>query len=283
EQDGYAPTRRAHDRRAVCDADLADLGTEAFAGVFQPCMALVSTRRAADVDADGSEPWPVERRDLDGAQRALLERLAALPPLPDHLFGERGLQTSRDDAAWMQAASDEAHTVALRVGADVEAFRRKAPSLYADPRHFGRRLRPTSDWGEVRLFIRQTARVPIAALADGVGFRNSILAGFDEPEHPAAFLVAWLNATPLRWLHFFRHRDARQGMPQVKIGHLRTIPRPPRRELVGSLAALGRALSDANCGADEAAQRDLDALAADALGLDGGERAIVARWREEAR
>src|SRR5688572_21443435 len=42
EQSGYAPTRRAHDRRLECDPELRDLGEEAFTGVVQPCMALVS-------------------------------------------------------------------------------------------------------------------------------------------------------------------------------------------------------------------------------------------------
>ncbi len=226
---GYAPTRAAHDRRAACDPALRDFGTEEFRGVFQPCMALHSTRRLRESEADGRSAWPVERTDLDASMRSIVERLSSLAALPSELFGERGLQTSGDDVANLARVPDAARNVGLRTGSDISPFRREPPSLYAKPGDFGARLRRRPEWARVRILIRQTARVPIASLSDGCAFRNSILAGFATPAFPPAFLVAYLNSTPVRWLHYVRHRDARQGLPQVKIGHLRSIPRSPSR------------------------------------------------------
>ena len=115
-----------------------------------------------------------------------------------------------------------------------------------------------------------------------MGFRNSLLAGFASAEHPAGFLVAYLNATLVRWWHYYSHRDARLGMPQVKIGHLRAIPAPPVA-LVATLAAMGDALSARNAGVTAAEQRAIDDAVMGAFGVAGAERARVerdaARWR----
>ena len=281
EQAGYEPTRRAHDRWCACDPDLPDYGNS-FAGVFQPCMLLRSTRAPEERATVDAGPWPVERPDLDAASSALVAQMIR-EPLPAALFGERGLQSMGPDTEHLRPEADAEHTVAMRVGGDIEAFRREAPSLFAARAWFGARLRPAEEWAEVRVLIRQTARVPIAALSDGEGFRNSILAGFEDDAYPAAFLVAYLNSTPIRWLHFMRHRDARQGMPQMKIGHLRAIPAPPARSLVGDLAALGAALSKRNRGVTAEEQERIDRMVADAFGLSEEQRAVVWRWREAGR
>jgi hypothetical protein len=131
------------------------------------------------------------------------------------------------------------------------------------------------------VLIRQTARVPIAALSDGIAFRNSILAGFEAAEYPAPFLVAYLNSTPIRWLHYMRHRDARQGMPQMKIGHLRSIPAPPRRDLVPTLAESGETLSDRNTGITGAERALLDGVVAEMFRLTSDERGLIQRWQEQ--
>ncbi len=127
------------------------------------------------------------------------------------------------------------------------------------------------------MLVRQTARFPIAALADGLAFRNSILAGFASEDCDHFALLAWLNAAPIRWLHFMRYRDARQGMPQVKIAHLRAVPRVPPEHLA-SLRLLGEALGTRNQGVTGAEQSALDDAAALALGLSREERALIAAW-----
>jgi len=295
EQEGYGPTRAAHDRLCVCDANLRDLGNEAFSGVFQPCMALVSTRRApgnlaegspvpADAPSLGPEKvtiWPIERTHLDPIGHQLLGKMAEHPPLPPHLFGERGIQTSSGDVEQMRSKPDARRTFALRTGGDIEPFLRRAPSLYCDPQKLSCRVRAAQEWTAIRLLIRQTARVPMATMSDGGAFRNSILAGFADELYPAAFLVAYLNATLIRWLHYVRHRDARQGMPQLKIGHLRATPAPPDRALVEELAVFGEMLAAKNAGVDASEQLYLDTRVADAFQLTDDERRLIANWWEE--
>lgn len=271
EQDGYAPTRLAHDKLCEVDRDLPDLGEESFAGVVQPCMILLSTRRAKDLTLAETGTWPVERPDLDEVSRAILAKMS-LPPLPSHLFGERGIQTQGSDVREMSEEPTPRHTVALRTGTEVLPFERHRPSLHADPGQLGGRLQSKEAWLKVRVLIRQTARVPMAALSDGLAFRNSILAGFEDDEHPATFLVAYLNSSPIRFLHYMRYRDARQGMPQVKIGHLRRIPAPPNRNLVDALSPIGEELSRKNQGIDDELQTRIDDAVADAFDLDLDER-----------
>lgn len=273
ELDGYGPTRAAHARLAACDPELPDLGERSFRGVVQPSMVLRSTARARRLEAGDGAPWPIERPDLDAQARELLARLDG-PRLAPELFGERGLQTAGVDTRYFRESPDAAHPVALRTGSDLQAFRRGPPSLYADPARFGARLRSDAAWHEVRCLIRQTARVPIAALSDGAGFRNSILAGFETPVYSALFLVAYLNSTPIRWQHYYRHRDARLGLPQVKIGHLRAIPAPPAPGVVRALCVLGEKLCSRNDGIRDDEQRALDeaVAAAFAVGNEGLER-----------
>jgi hypothetical protein len=279
---GYEPARRAHDALCAVDDELPDFG-DAFEGVFQPSMGLLSTRRAAPLRGAGkSAPWRVARDDVDAAEAALLERLAALPPLPPACFGERGFQTTGDDAAKLAAVGRPAppFVVPIREGGDLRAFRALPPRLHLDPSSLAGKLRADAAWREVRVLVRQTARFPIAALSDGVAFRNSILAGFTAGPYDAHALVAYLNAAAIRWLHFMRFRDARQGMPQVKIAHLRSIPRVPgdAPAHLAALARLGATLGTKNEGISVEEQRRLDDTVADALELSADERALVAAW-----
>jgi hypothetical protein len=277
EQRGYAPTRRAHDRHAICDLNLPDYG-DSFSGVFQPCMVLYSSRRAAPLAEPTSDPWPVERPDLDAVGRALLEHFSRFSPLPAELFGERGLQSSGPDTEHLAPQLDAQHRVAVRVGGDIEPGLRRAPSQYADPDWFAGRLRSRDEWQAVRLLIRQTARFPKVALADGAAFRNSILAGFDSELYPATFLLAYLNSTPLRWLHFMRNRDARQGMPQVKINHLRQLPRPPDLATVDRLQELGEQIGRQNRGISRSQQARIDESVCEAFGLTLPQRRTLSAW-----
>ena len=279
ELSGYAATRRAHDRYAIPDDDLPDIGEGGFEGVFQPCMILLSTRRSLPLDDPKSATWTLERPDLDPGSRALIAKFDG-SPLPAHLFGERGLQSMGDDLAHLASVPDADHSVPLRCGSDIEPFRLGPASYHADPTWFGARLRPPEAWQRVRFVVRQTARVPMAALSDGAGFRNSLLAGFDDASYPAPFLVAYLNSSPIRWLHYMRHRDARNGMPQLKIQHLRSIPAPPNARLVGELERAGTELSSRNRGVGSDEQRALDRRVAEAFELTAGEEERMFAWAD---
>lgn len=67
---------------------------------------------------------------------ALLARLDALPKVPADCFGERGFQSVKGDVSKMRPgdAQPRAGEVGLRIGGDVAAFRRSAPSFLCDPR-----------------------------------------------------------------------------------------------------------------------------------------------------
>jgi hypothetical protein len=278
---GYAPTRRAHDALCVCDDELPDFG-DVFDGVFQPSMGLLSTRRKEPVAIARAEAWPLARSDLDTETRGMLEALGARSKLPPHLFGERGFQSMGDDVQKLRALPrpEGAFTAGVRVGGDIEPSLRKSPGLYCDPSAFGGRFRPQADWRAVRLLIRQTARYPMAALSDGAAFRNSILAGFEDETWSAFFLVAYLNASPVRWFHYVQHRDARQGMPQLKITHLRALPAPEAGSgAVKALEALGREIGPRNEGIRAEEQEQIDRLAGEALGLAEGARERIRAWR----
>jgi hypothetical protein len=293
---GYAPTRRAHDQLCDVDPELPDFGADAFRGVFQPAMAVLSTRRPVapppSLELGGAShastrsssvaanQWRLARTDLDPVTEALLARLARVPTLPPSAFGERGFQSSGEDADRLRAlvAPEAPFVLPIREGSDIASFVARPPRLYLDPSATRSRLRPEEQWRQVQLLIRQTARFPIAALGDGVAFRNSILAGFAVPGISELGLLAWLNASPIRWYHYMKHRDARQGMPQVKIAHLRALPAPPPG--AGDLVAVGERLGKRNEGASQRDRDELDALVADLLDMNAGERDAVARWAQ---
>ncbi|WP_434043849.1 MULTISPECIES: Eco57I restriction-modification methylase domain-containing protein [Sorangium] len=284
--DGYRPTRRAHDALCAVDPDLPSFGSDAFEGVFQPCMGLLSTRVGrvgpASPRAAAGAPWPLARSDLDVVSSRLLDRLSALAPLPAALFGERGFQTTAEDAERIRRADVPVppYTCPIREGTDVGELIARAPRHHVDRAAVKGRFRKDEDWRAVRLLIRQTARYPIAALSDGLPFRNSILAGFCDATWSEYALLCYLNSSPVRWWHYTRHRDAREGMPQVKIAHLRAIPAPPpgRADRIAALDALGRELGPANAGLPVEARRHLDALVATMLEMTEEERRCVAAW-----
>ncbi len=278
--DGYAPTRQAHDRYCSTDPALPDYGARAVDGVFQPAMALLSTARAAPV-TPGEETWELERDDLDDATRGLLARVAELPNWPAGLFGERGIQTTAEDRSRLSKKETRSCSQPLFSGTEVRPFGLLDAGTFVDPRHFLGRLRTPADWTSIQLFIRQTARFPIAARANGLPFRNSILAGFETKDIPAHALMAFLNATPTRFVHYQRFRDARQGMPQLKIGHLRRLPMPSAVEpFLAELARLGRLIEERRrARADaEPALRELDRVVGTAFALTSAEQVAVDAW-----
>lgn len=283
ELDGYAATRRAHDRYNAFPEELIDFGEGKFPGVTQPCMALVSERVEHGRGDDAGRPWPVARPELGLDDLRLLEKMRSFDVLPAGLFGERGLQSDRALLVHLEKSPSPTgrFVIPLREGTDVREFQLLPPRLHADPVGIGARLRSPEEFQFVRFVVRQTARFPIAALSDGAAFRNSLLAGFELPEYPAQALVSLLNSSLIRWAHFQRFRDARQPiLPQVKIGHLRLLPAPPRPliSVAQDLEALG---TRAASGSEDrmAIRASLDAIVFELYGLTDPERSLVERWR----
>jgi hypothetical protein len=277
--DGYAPARAAFD--ALCDVTpcLADFGAEAFEGVFQPCMALVGRGRI-EARTGRSACWSLRRGDLTHLETALLARMAMLSPVDPRCFGERGVQTNRAMRARLADCPTASHTVALREGGTIREFTLLPPSLHADPADLAAWSVDASAFSLIPIVLRQTARYPIATLHDGLLFRNSLLAAFPVAPWTAPSLCAYLNSTLIRWLHYKRYRDARQGMPQVKIGHLRSIPAPPQLDtsLIGSLHAIGVEATGRNSGLDEVQRDTLDRLVEASFDLTTDETLMLRAW-----
>lgn len=277
--DGYAATRTSLNASCVVDELLPDFGDGRFPGVFQPCIALLATRRATPVPGT-STPWTLSRDDLDPQAEKLLQRLATLPVLPAELFGERGFQTTGTDRNFLrrQEGPRGQFTLPMSEGIDVREFVAATPTVYAAPQALQGRLRVDADWKSVAIWIRQTARYPIAAPAQGTPFRNSILAGFSNDSYSTSFLLCYLNSDVVRWYHFMSRRDARQGMPQLKIGHLRRLPAPQSARSVRELHSLGSKLDEAQRPPSTAEREKMNASACEALGLSAAERTLVASW-----
>lgn len=282
---GYEATRAVHD--AVCDfdADLPDFGEGCFPGVTQPSMALISRRREGGRKAGAvGAPWPMEREDLSELGRELLARLGAMPVFDPDLFGERGIQTDQRMKEHLSSGS-VAHgrfTTPVREGADIREFWLEEPKLWADWPALGRAARAREEYRLVRFVVRQTASFPIATFYDGLPFRNSLLAGFGSQTWTPDVLVALLNSSLIRWHHYMRHRDARQPvLPQVKVSHLRAIPRPvvttdQHREALTRLATLGQ-----DHGELSSEQRlELDATVAEMYATTAAEADLVWQWAE---
>jgi hypothetical protein len=276
--DRYADVRAAHDELCEPEKELLDIGEGAFVGVFQPCMALVSTRRAAPSPDEAGAPWQLSKSGMATTVRELLAQLDARPKLPSALFGERGYRSSTEDKGKFTKAADPRgrYTTPLFEGTSVREFELLAPTAFADAAELPETVR-ADKWSTVDVFIRQTARYPIASRSARQAFRNSVLAGFARPPYTTGFLLAYLNSTPIRWYHFHGQRDAQQGMPQVKVGHLRAIPAPDD-SAVEALNKLGGRLGESDRGISEAERSELDLVVASALGIHEVALQMVLAW-----
>jgi len=270
--DGYKAVRRTLTASHRPREPLLELGQDAFESVVQPCFVLVAE---PDPGAQADDrPWRLaERQRVGGAAEAvrvpeLLSLLARAPSLPSMAFREMGFQSSRIASRELMLRApcpDQRHRYPLLEGRDVSEFSEGPPRLYlcVEPEELARarcRVRQEQDYQAARFVVRQTAKVPIAALHSGLPFRNSLLAGLEVEGFSAELLVALLNSALYRALHLSTRRDARQAaFPQVKLAHLRALPRPPddtalharlagmtRRATHGGMApALRRELDDA--------------------------------------
>jgi hypothetical protein len=239
--DGYRAVRRAVTEKHRVIEPLLEFGQDAFEQVTQPCFALIAVPVVAGEQSD--RRWILaERQRKSGVAQpvrapAVLAELLKGEQLPPSCFGEMGFQSSRRATTSLLArtpAPTSVHAYPLLEGRDVHEFRVGPTRLFlnAAPERIkwaGCRVRPQTDYARVAFVVRQTAKVPIAARHNGLPFRNSLLAGFEADGLDTELLVGLLNSALYRALHLASQRDARQAVfPQVKIAHLRSLPRPPR-------------------------------------------------------
>jgi hypothetical protein len=280
---GYRPVRSVlAASHAPCEP-LLELGQDAFESVTQPCFALVAAPRQKS-EADPGRSLVLSERTRAASSAAelctpqALERLSSLPRFPSQLFGEMGLQTSSAitrQLLYRGGTPPEDFSYALLEGRNIAEFAVKAPRLFLKPdrallAQHRCRLRPVSEYARVKLVVRQTAAITIAAAHDGTPFRNSLLAGFELDEFPFELTLGLLNSTLYRALHLAARRDARQGaFPQVKIAHLRSLPAPRRSQHCQQIAALSAEASRRGLNAE--LRRALDAAVFSEFAISPGE------------
>jgi hypothetical protein len=288
--DGYRPARSVLSAsHAVCEP-LLELGQDAFASVTQPCFALVAAPRTTP-EVEPSRAFVLSERSRAAATATelrtppALERLAGLPRFPDELFGEMGLQTNSAVSKQLlyrghQPPAD--FNYALLEGRNVVEFKVAAPRLFMKPdasllAQHRCRLRNAADYRRVKLVVRQTAAITIAAAHDGTPFRNSLLAGFETAEFPFELTLGLLNSTLYRALHLAARRDARQGaFPQVKIAHLRALPAPKGSAANETIVRVAREASAA--GLNPALRQALDAAVFGQFGITAAEAVEIAHF-----
>lgn len=291
--DGYRPVRRALTRTHAPVEPLLEFGQDAFAGVTQPCFALIAAPRAEAGEGHDAAFRLVERQRRGAAAEEVrtpraLERLLARPTLPRELFGEMGFQSCREvsQRLFRRGAPGEGFEYPLLEGKDVSEFRVGSARLFLKPdrelfARLGVRLRPAGDYERARFVVRQTAKVTIAALHSGLPFRNTLIAGFFHEQLTPEVMVGLLNSALYRALHLSRQRDARQAtFPQVKVAHLRALPAPPLDATwLERLAELTRRATRA--GISPELRAELDALVFDAFEVRPSERAEVFEFLQE--
>jgi hypothetical protein len=251
--------------------------------VTQPCFALIAAPGGAS-DFDPGRCFVLSERKSAGARAAelrtppALERLGRLPRFPSELFGEMGLQTSSAITRQLLYRGDAPpaeFSYALLEGRNIAEFQLRAARLFLKPdqqllAQHRCRLRDPSEYRRVKLVVRQTAAITIAAAHDGTPFRNSLLAGFELDGFPFELTLGLLNSTLYRALHLAARRDARQGaFPQVKIAHLRALPAPPPSAQCSEIAELAERAS--RSGLDLELRRALDRAVYAAFSIAGAE------------
>jgi hypothetical protein len=171
----------------------------------------------------------------------------------------------------------------VREGRHVHPFALDAPDRWLTvepdlPEGHYCRIGPASAYAGTRILLRQTADRPIAARhTSPTYFRNSVLAceGIEGADDRA--LVALLNSSPVAFCHRHSQADSRQrSFPQVKVGHLASLPIPrdlaPLQPLAEALDALGARQAEA--------RRDLIGRLAAILGCTA-QRLNGKRWRDD--
>ncbi|MGY1915869.1 Eco57I restriction-modification methylase domain-containing protein [Blastococcus sp. SYSU DS0973] len=268
--DGYAPTRAAVTSIAELRLPMATYGDGRFRRVFMPCMRF--SARADRSGTSSARAWDLRDDDADELEdHGLMRHLSSLPPLPAGLFREVGFQTSAETRRLLGA--EGLGRVPIIAGKDIQPFSVPVARLHIPADLLSGR---DAQQKAADVLIRQTARFPIAAPASGVNFRNSVIGVFGQAPWTASVLLGLLNSRVLRWFHYLSFRDAREGMPQMKIGHLRKYPAPSNVAVLPAIAEVVDALVDDPM--DVAALRKLEALVADAYELSAEERDVLAAW-----
>ena len=284
ELERYGPTRSAVREFAYLDVEPVDLGEDVFPGVTQP-TTLLSLASGVDSDSPSSSSWKsVPSAGSHDREEALLAHLSSFPRLPDKTFADPGVHTGNSARELIfkdenEALACGAPIAPVRVGRDLTAYQLREPGTWlrtdlerSSPRSF--RIPALPQMCAFPILLRQTADRPIAALhSEPTYFRNSLLACRGTPDLDPALIVAVLNSPLISLWHRRAHRDARQrNFPQVKVGHLATLPFPfTRRSAAPDLHdELAQRVRDVDSATDSFAAQvtRIEALVHKAFGLE---------------
>ncbi len=225
-QPSYAGLRQAVEKLVRLAEAPIELGEDVFPGITESTIVVRLEARATP-QATGA-PWLAS----DPADRELLAHLAEYPRLPERSFADPGVHTGN---AASELIFDEParNRVGVRRGRDLFAYDLREPATFLrtdlEPTAELRfRAGPLARYAEFPVLLRQTAKRPIAALHEpSTHFRNSLLAMRRVEGLAPAFCVAVLNSSVAADFHRAAQRDSRQkNFPQVKVGHLATLPFP---------------------------------------------------------
>ena len=86
------------------------------------------------------------------------------------------------------------------------------------------------------------------------------------------------NSRVVRWFHYNRFRDAREGMPQLKVGHLRKLPRPQDCEAADEIAKDVDRLLLTRGRANNEVREAIEARVYAAYGLDLDQQQEIESW-----
>jgi len=262
-----------------CVMILEKLGAPAGSVKWEPIKAdgILTPTGAAQVDSTGNEE-----------ARAIINKMKRFPLLPPKAFADPGVHTG-NSADILLLNTPEPCSQPLLVGRDVVRFFVGNPRLWLNiparcPNdHYYRIARPDR-YANAAILIRQTASHPIAARnTHSCYFRNSLLACYGCDGFSTEYLLAILNSSLVRFFHQHEYRDGRQqAFPQVKVGHLRSIPIPPPDDAVTEkLTELVRRmeeLASGGAGSETAAiDGSIDELVYTLYGLTEEERQLVVR------
>ena len=243
--EGYASVREYIAGIGVTQEPCPYHGENAFEGVTEPSITVIFERKPTLFnDLPHQDPWTINAKgdaSIDTTTNPelldLFEYLQDLPSFDKEVFGDSGVHTGNASKELITSDLGPAN-VPIREGRDITPYYVRAPRIFLrldttqkDGTYF--RIGPRERYKQCPIVLRQTASRPIAALhRDPTYFRNSVLACYGVTGLSDGTLVALLNSDLLAWLHIRANRDAQQrSFPQVKISHLRRLPRPPDRKL----------------------------------------------------
>jgi len=288
---GYEAARAAARERCRFEPPPEPLGEGCFAGVVQPAAivylaapAAAGVAAAAAAAAELEAPQPAIGNPQSAIEGAILRLMRRHQPAPPGAFRDPGVHTGNSAELLLRDEPGEG-LVPIREGRCVRPFRLGPPRRWLAastelPAGHYCRVGPPSVYLGARILVRQTASRPIAARhVEPAHFRNSILACYGVPGLDDAALVGLLNSTLLGFYHRCCQPDSGQrAFPQVKVGHLQSLPIARDADaltpLVARIEALAARGGDGGRELSEALGR-LDSLVFRLYGLDAEQAGYV--------